>query len=112
MSIVETVKTSSYYSATVNDLQTKVESLTTTNALMKEDLSITRTCVDKIQVMSAWRLSDLSNFVYSNYSGWEQETERWTGETEAGGEEVWARKLRVRNSDCGGTDQTVLCSGK
>ena len=53
MSIVESVKTSTYYSATVNDLQTKVESLTTTNALMKEDLSITRTCVDKIQVMSA-----------------------------------------------------------
>ena len=53
MSVVKSVKTSSYYSATVNDLQTKVESLTTTNALMKEDLSITRTCVDKIQVMSA-----------------------------------------------------------
>lgn len=28
------------YSATVTNLQTKVESLTTTNALMKEDLAI------------------------------------------------------------------------
>ena len=48
-------KTLSYCSATVNDLQTKVESLTTTNALMKEDLSITRSCVDKIQVISTYR---------------------------------------------------------
>lgn len=31
-----------FYSATVTNLQTKVESLTTTNALMKEDLSIAK----------------------------------------------------------------------
>lgn len=30
------------FSATVTNLQTKVESLTTTNALMKEDLSIAK----------------------------------------------------------------------
>ena len=36
-------------SATVTNLQAKVEGLTTTNALMKEDLSISRKSVDKIQ---------------------------------------------------------------
>ena len=39
----------STFSATVTSLQAKVESLATTNALMKEDLSITRTSNDKIQ---------------------------------------------------------------
>ena len=39
-----------FSSATVTSLQAKVESLTTTNALMKEDLSITRISNDKIQV--------------------------------------------------------------
>ena len=34
----------------MTSLQAKVESLTTTNALMKEDLSITRISNDKIQV--------------------------------------------------------------
>ena len=58
---MKTVKLSSYYSATVNDLQTKVESLTTTNALMKEDLSITRTCVDKIQVRNTSTAEALVN---------------------------------------------------
>ena len=38
------------FSATVTSLQAKVETLTTTNALMKEDLAITRTSNDKIQV--------------------------------------------------------------
>ena len=33
----------------MTNLQTKVEGLTTTNALMKEDLSISRKSVDKIQ---------------------------------------------------------------
>ena len=37
------------FSATVTSLQAKVESLATTNALMKEDLSITRSSNDKIQ---------------------------------------------------------------
>ena len=37
------------FSATVTSLQAKVETLATTNALMKEDLSITRTSNDKIQ---------------------------------------------------------------
>lgn len=32
----------SRYSATVTNLQTKVESLTTTNALMKEDLAVAK----------------------------------------------------------------------
>ena len=36
-------------SATVTSLQAKVEGLATTNALMKEDLSITRCSNDKIQ---------------------------------------------------------------
>jgi len=38
-----------HLNATVTSLQAKVEGLTTTNALMKEDLSITRTSNDKIQ---------------------------------------------------------------
>lgn len=38
-----------HLNATVTNLQAKVEGLTTTNALMKEDLSISRTSVEKIQ---------------------------------------------------------------
>jgi len=38
-----------HLNATVTNLQAKVEGLTTTNALMKEDLSISRKSVDKIQ---------------------------------------------------------------
>merc|ERR550525_1933173 len=38
-----------HLNATVTSLQAKVETLATTNALMKEDLSITRTSNDKIQ---------------------------------------------------------------
>ena len=58
---LEDIKLLFYYSATVNDLQVKVESLTTTNALMKEDLSITRTCVDKIQVRNTSTAEALVN---------------------------------------------------
>lgn len=36
------LKMTSYFSATVANLQAKVESLTTTNALMKEDLAIAK----------------------------------------------------------------------
>lgn len=36
------LKKTSYFSATVANLQAKVESLTTTNALMKEDLAIAK----------------------------------------------------------------------
>lgn len=39
----------SYFSATVGNLQSKVESLTTTNALMKEDLAIARNSLMALQ---------------------------------------------------------------
>lgn len=38
-----------FYSATVGNLQSKVETLTTTNALMKEDLAIARNSLMALQ---------------------------------------------------------------
>lgn len=43
------LKRSSFHSATVGNLQAKVESLTTTNALMKEDLAIARNSLLALQ---------------------------------------------------------------
>lgn len=42
-------KLSTFFSATVGNLQSKVESLTTTNALMKEDLAIARNSLLALQ---------------------------------------------------------------
>ena len=49
-------------SATVTNLQAKVEGLTTTNALMKEDLSISRKSVEKIQAENRKLKNELEKF--------------------------------------------------
>ena len=46
-------------SATVNSLQTKIEGLTTTNALMKEDLSICQNALFKTQEENKKLLSQM-----------------------------------------------------
>lgn len=51
-----------HLNATVTNLQAKVEGLTTTNALMKEDLSISRKSVDKIQAENKKLKNELDKF--------------------------------------------------
>jgi len=51
-----------HLNATVTSLQAKVEGLTTTNALMKEDLSISRKSVDKIQAENRRLKNELEKF--------------------------------------------------
>ena len=46
----------------MTNLQAKVEGLTTTNALMKEDLSISRKSVDKIQAENRRLKNELEKF--------------------------------------------------
>jgi len=51
-----------HLNATVTNLQAKVEGLTTTNALMKEDLSISRNSVEKIQLENRRLKGELDKF--------------------------------------------------
>jgi len=51
-----------HLNATVTNLQAKVEGLTTTNALMKEDLSISRKSVEKIQAENRKLKNELEKF--------------------------------------------------
>lgn len=52
------VNTFNHFSATVANLQAKVESLTTTNALMKEDLAIAKKNIMAITEENAYLKAD------------------------------------------------------
>ena len=53
-----------YYSATVGSLQERVEALSTENALMKEDLNLSRDNTEKTQVNSHY--IQIQNKVYND----------------------------------------------
>lgn len=66
-----------YFSATVGNLQAKVESLTTTNALMKEDLAIARNSLLALQAENqAMRQSANHSDNSSNGSGSDKDKDR------------------------------------
>ena len=81
----------------MTSLQAKVEGLTTTNALMKEDLSISRKSVDKIQAENRRLKNELEKFRKI-----EKKSESWQDlqqhQNQAGQEDKRTSVVQVRST--------------